>query len=62
MNDRRVIVGCINWNQPAGVPRAISYALWDGEVKGEMYHPTWQQAMDRAVDLARRLRLPVKES
>jgi hypothetical protein len=59
ISERRVIVACINWNQPAGVPRAVSYALWDGEMKGACYHATWRQAMDRAFDLAKRLRTSI---
>lgn len=52
---RRAKVACINWNQPVGVPRAVSYVLVDGAAIATVYHATWNQAMRRATEIAERL-------
>lgn len=51
----RVVVACINWNHPSPVPHAMAYVLRDGSMIADWYFPTWAEAMDYAVPLARRL-------
>lgn len=53
--DNRIKVACINWPHP-DAPHAMSYLLRDGEVVGEAYHATWDEAMARADEVASRLR------
>ena len=51
MAEPRVKVACINWTRP-DAPHAVSYVLIDGMARGDTYHPTWEQAMERAAYLA----------
>ena len=53
--DRRPVVACINWGHP-DAPHAVSYVLAEGSAIGSVYHDTWDQAMQRANELAVRIK------
>lgn len=51
----RVKVGCGNWSHPAA-PKALAYAVIDGEMRGDRFFATWAEAIEYASNLAVRLR------